>query len=202
MRIKKRLGEMLVEGGLLTDEQLHQAIANQKRTNLKLGQFLVREGIVSGSQIVDQISKQLKMKKYRPDRFPIDMDLAKYLPLDLAQKYQAVPLNKTRHLLTVAMTDPMDINALDNIEVYTNMEAETVICTDQEFNQLVASLYGTYSGIGGVLEDMEYERGDDNEKAIMTEEVEVGSLQDMAEEAPVVRTGQLDFVAGGPGRRQ
>ncbi|MFC1798551.1 GspE/PulE family protein [Thermodesulfobacteriota bacterium] len=187
MRIKKRLGEMLVEGGLMTEEQLSQAITNQKRTNLKLGQFLVREGIVSGAQIVEQISRQLKMKKYRPDRYPVDMELAKVVPVDMAQKSQMVPLKRNRHLLTVAMTDPMDINALDNIEVYTNMEVETVICTDQEMNQLIGSLYGTYSGIGGVLEDMEYERADETEKAVLSEEIEVGSLQDMAEEAPVVR---------------
>jgi len=187
MRIKKKLGEMLVEGGLLTDDQLNQAILSQRRTNLKLGQFLVREGIVSGSQIVEQISKQLKMKKYRPDRYPIDVELANIFPSELAQKYRAVPLVKSRHLLTVAMTDPMDINALDAIEVYTNMEVETVICTDQELNQMIGSLYGTYSGIGGVLEDLEYERADEAEKSVMTEEIEVGSLQDMAEEAPVVR---------------
>ena len=187
MRIKKKLGEMLVEGGLLTDDQLNQAIVNQRRTNLKLGQFLVREGVISGAQIVEHISKQLKMKKYRPDRYPLDMELAVFFPVDLAQKYRAVPLIKSRHLLTVAMTDPMDINALDAIEVYTNLEVETVICTDQELNQLIGSLYGTYSGIGGVLEDMEYERSDEAEKSLLTEEIEVGSLQDMAEEAPVVR---------------
>ncbi|MEW6673271.1 MAG: GspE/PulE family protein [Thermodesulfobacteriota bacterium] len=187
MRIKKKLGEMLIEGGLLTEEQLNHAIANQKRTNLKLGQFLVREGVLSGAQIVDQISKQLRVKKYTPDKYPVDMELSRVIPVDIAQKYQVVPLKKTRYLLTVAMTDPMDINALDAIEVYTNTEVETVICTDQEMNQLVGSLYGTYSGIGGVLEDMQYEKEEEAERALLTEDVEVGSLQDMAEEAPVVR---------------
>jgi type IV pilus assembly protein PilB len=88
------------------------------------------------------------------------------------------------------MTDPMDINALDTIEVFTNTEVEAVMCTDQQLSHLISSLYGTYSGIGGVLEDLEemqYEKAEDSEKALLTEDVEVGSLQDMAEEAPVVR---------------
>jgi len=187
LRIKKRLGEMLIEGGLLTEEQLNHAIANQKRTNLKLGQFLVREGVVSGAQVVDQISKQLRVKKYTPDSYPVDMELARVIPVEMAQRYQVVPLKKTRYLLTVATTDPMDINALDVIEIYTNTEVETVICTDQEMNQLIGSLYGTYSGIGGVLEDMQYEKEEEAERALLTEDVEVGSLQDMAAEAPVVR---------------
>jgi type IV pilus assembly protein PilB len=178
---------MLIEGGLLTEEQLNHAIANQKRSNLKLGQFLVREGIVSGSQIVDQTAKQLRVNKYTPDKYPVDMKLARVIPVDMAQKYQVVPLRKTRYLLTVAMTDPMDINTLDSIEAYTNTEVETVICTDQEMNQLIGSLYGTYSGIGGVLEEMQYEKEEEAERALLNEDVEVGSLQNMAEEAPVVR---------------
>lgn len=182
---------MLIEAGLLNQEQLKQAIVDHKRTNMKLGQYLVREGFVSGSQVSDIISKQLKIKKYIPDNYPIDIDLSKGLPLELAQKYQAAPLRKTNFLLTLAMTDPMDIQALDAIEVYTNMEVETVICTYQELNNLIGSLYGSYSGIDGVLEgmqEMQIERDDEGEEARPSMgDVEVSSLQDMAEEAPVVR---------------
>jgi type IV pilus assembly protein PilB len=190
LKERKKLGEMLIEAGLLTEDQLRQAVVDHKRSNVKLGQFLVREGIVSGPQIVDVLSKQLKMKKYRPDSYPVDVNLSKTIPLDFVQKFQIIPLSKTKFLLTIAMTDPMDINALDAVEVYTNMEVEPVICTDQEFNNLVNILYGTYSGIGGVLEDMDsmqYEKEGDTEKASLTEDVEVSSLHDMAEEAPVIR---------------
>ena len=182
---------MLIEACLLNEEQLKQAIVDHKRTNMKLGQYLVREGFVSGSQAADIISKQLKIKKYIPDNYPIDIDLSKALPLDLAQKYQAAPLRKSNFLLTLAMTDPMDIKALDAIEVYTNMEVETVICTYQELNNLIGSLYGSYSGIDGVLEgmqEMQIERDDEGEELRPSMgDVEVSSLQDMAEEAPVVR---------------
>ncbi len=182
-----KLGEMLIDSGLLTPEQLKQAVIAHKKSKVKLGQFLVREGILSGSQIVDVVSKQMKLDKYHPAKYPIDMNLSKVIPVDMAQKYQIVPLNKSRFLLTIAMTDPMDIEALDAIEVFTNTEVEAVICTDQELNHLISSLYGTYSGIGGVLEDMQYEKVDDSDKALLSEEIEMGSLQDMAEEAPVVR---------------
>jgi len=182
---------MLIEAGLLSEEQLKQAIIDHKRTNMKLGQYLVREGIVSGSQAADIISQQLKIKKYNPDDHPIDIELSKVIPLELAQKFQAAPLRKTKFLLTLAMTDPMDITALDSIEVYTNTEVEAVICTYQELNHLIGSLYGTYSGIDGVLEgmqEMQIERDDDEESSRPAiEDIEVSSLQDMAEEAPVIR---------------
>lgn len=181
---------MLVEAGLITEEQLKQAILDHKRSNLMLGQYLMREGIVSGGQIADCISRQLRIQKYYPDNFPIDIHLTNVLPLDQAQKYQAIPLVKTNYLLTVAMTDPTDINALDAIEVYTNMEVEPIICTYQEWNHLLGSLYGTYSTMGGVfegMEEMEIERTHDREKVRPEQDLEVKSLQDMAEEAPVIR---------------
>jgi type IV pilus assembly protein PilB len=190
VKIKKKLGEMLVEAGLLNDEQLKQAVSDHKRSDMKLGQFLVREGIVSGGQIADLISRQLKIPKYYPDNFPIDMGMIDILPVELAQKYQAVPVAKTNNLITLAMTDPTDINALDAIEVHTNMEVEPVICTYQEWNHLLGTLYGTYSTMGGMLEsmgDMEIERAEDGEKERSIEDLEVKSLHDMAEEAPVIR---------------
>jgi type IV pilus assembly protein PilB len=182
------LGEILVEGGLLTQEQLEKALPYQKKSNLKLGQFLVREGIVSESQIVDLVSSQLRLEKYRPDRFTVDVGLAQMLPPEIAHKNQAAPLKQSGLLLTVAMTDPLDINALDTIEVYTNCEVEAVICTEQHLNQLLTTIYGTFAGIGGVLEDMEeMEIDKSSEKTTTLDDVEVSSLQGMAEEAPVVR---------------
>jgi type IV pilus assembly protein PilB len=185
---RKKLGEILVEGGLLTQKQLEQALPFQKKSNLKLGQFLVREGIVSEVQIVDLVSNQLKLEKYRPDKHIIDMELARLIPADIAHKYGIAPLQKNGMLITVAMTDPLDINALDAIEVFTNCEVEAVICTEQQLNLLHTTLFGTYAGIGGVLEELEDVQIDKGpEKAAALEDVEVSSLQGMAEEAPVVR---------------
>ncbi len=190
MKNKKRLGEMLVEAGLMTDEQLKQAVLDHKRNNMKLGQFLVREGIVAGAQITDLISQQLKIQKYHPDNYPIDMGLTELIPAEMAQRLQAIPLSKTNYLLTLAMTDPTDINALDAVEVHTNMEVEPVICTYQEWNHLLGSLYGTYSSMGGMLEhmeEMEVNRTQNGERDNTSEDLEVKSLHDMAEEAPVIR---------------
>ncbi len=187
---KKKLGEMLFEAGYLAEDQLEKALIEHKKTNLKLGQYLVREGLVKGSQIADLISQQLKIQKYQPDKYPVDLELADILPIELAQKIHAAPLKKTQFLLTVAMPDPMDINSLDAIEAYTNLEVETVICTDQDLNSLINSIYGTYSGIGGVLEnmgDMKFERDDETEKALSTGDIDVGYVENMDDDAPVIR---------------
>ena len=189
MAVKKRLGEMLVESNLLTEEQLKQALAEQKKAGLKLGQYITRQGLLNENQIVDMLSLQLHIEKYHPDRYPINMDLSRLIPVEMAQKLQVAPLQKKGRLLTVAITDPLDINALDTIEITANSEVEPVVCTEREINQLISGLYGTQSGMGGLLENMEIESEADAEKSqeSVAEEIQVASLQDMAGEAPVIR---------------
>ena len=137
---------MLVDAGLLTEDQLKQALSDQKKTDLKLGQYLIQKGLVREDQIMDQVSRQLNIEKYIPERYPIDQDLVNLIPFDMAQKYQLVPLKKKRGLLTVAMADPMDINAIDSMEMLTNMEVTPVICSEKEINQLITLTYGTQAG--------------------------------------------------------
>lgn len=189
MKAQKKLGEILIEGGLLTQEQLRQALISKKNTQLKLGEFLVRQGILSESQLIDFLSEQLKIEKYHPEKYPLDLSLANIIPAEIAQKHHVVPLVRKANLLTIGVTDPLDIRALDTVEAVTNIEVEPVICADQQLNQLIGSLYGAYSDLDDVLEsiqqvkfgeaDIEVEKG--------SEDVQVSSLQDMAEEAPIVR---------------
>ena len=127
----------------------------------------------------------------------MDIDLIRYIPIDVAQKYQVAPLKKKGRLLTIAMVDPLDINALDFIEVMTNAEVEPVICSESEINQLINSMYGTQSDLGGIMENMEIESQPDvqsDEAPDNKEEVQVASLQDMAGEALVVRLTNSIFA--------
>ncbi len=191
--MKKKLGEMLVEAGLLTEEQMRMAIIEHRKADLKLGQYLIRNGILSEALIMDAVSKQLKVEKYQPSRYPIDVVLARLLPADVAQKYQIAPIERSGGLLRLAMTDPTDLQALDTAEVITNLEVEPVMVTEQQINAIISTLYGQYTRLGGVMDSMEemaYERGGEDEPAeapAAVEDVEVSSLKDMAEEAPVVR---------------
>ncbi|MDO9515288.1 MAG: ATPase, T2SS/T4P/T4SS family [Syntrophales bacterium] len=180
---------MLVGSGLLTEDKLQQALTGQKGTGLKIGQYLVREGMVREDQIIDQISEQLKIEKYNPTEYPIDQSLADMIPFNMAQKYQIVPLRKKMHLLTVAMADPMDINAIDSAEVLTNMEVMPLVCSEKEINQLITLTYGVRAGgLQQVLDGVEAVAFAVQEETSPEDtDIRVSSLQDMAEEAPVVR---------------
>jgi type IV pilus assembly protein PilB len=192
---RKKLGQMLNDENLLTEEQLSKALAEQQRAGLKLGQYLIRHGFVSEQQLVDVLGRQLKLRKYHPDIFPFNIELSKLIPIEYAQKYQIAPLVRKGRLLTIAITDPLDINALDVIEMLTNCEVEAVVCAERELNQLISSLYGIQSGLGGVLESIDIEaqpvkEKDEDEAA----DIQLASLQNMAGEAPIVRLANSIFA--------
>ncbi|MFU2208831.1 GspE/PulE family protein [Solidesulfovibrio sp. C21] len=186
-RKRLRLGEMLVSAGLVTEDQLRQALAAGKRAGLRLGQQLVREGTVKESDIVDLISRQMGLSKYTPERFPVDGSLAAIIPAEMALRARLVPLQKTGNLIQVAMPDPLDVSSIEDIEIYKNCEVEPVICTERELGHLTSAIYGMGLGLEGVLDSIESMRDDEKPAARTTEDVQVSSLEDMAGEAPVVR---------------
>ena len=187
MKKRKKLGEILTEAGLLTEDQLRKALLSQKKSGLRLGQYLVRQNLVQEDQLIDVLSRQLKIDRYSPDKYPIEPDLAELFPFDICQRNKVIPLRKKGKLLTVAMVDPMDINTLDALEFIASMEVEPVICSEREINQLVRLTYGVQSGFMEELEKMDDVEIDVEPGSEDEEEVKISSLQDQAAEPPIIR---------------
>ena len=185
MGAKSRLGEMLIEAGLLTEEALRKALQDQPKSPLKLGQLLARRGLVGEGDLAEIVSRQLNIERYHPDHYPIDLSLVQLIPIELAQQHQIAPIRKKGRLLTIATIDPLDIHTLDTIEMLTGCEVEPAVGTEREINQLISTLYGIQSTIGTALENLEIDtqRTEDPDQ----EDVQVASLQDLAAEAPVIR---------------
>lgn len=188
-RKRLRLGEMLIQAGLLQQDQLPQILKAQSQSSLRLGQFLVQKGYIEERQIVALISRQLNIPVYSPEKYPFDMDAAELLSPELAQKHNVVPIRRMGRVLTLAMTDPTDINALDAVEIASNMEVDPLICTEQELTELGLATYGSKLGmLSGVLEGIqddepeEHASGEDED-----DDIAVDSLESMATDAPVVK---------------
>ena len=193
MRSRKRMGEILVSEGILTEEMLAKVLSEQKKTNLKFGQYLIRQGIVRENDIITLLSKQLNIKKYQVQDYPLDLELVRYIPIDVAQKNQVVPLRLKGKLLEVGIEDPLEIKTLDYIEKLTNLEVEPVICSEMEINQLINSIYGVQSDLGDVMGSMEIESKSEEESDTQ-ESVQITSLQDQAGEALVLRLTNSIFA--------
>lgn len=188
-RERKRLGELLIEAGALTEAQLQTALSGQKKSGMKLGQYLIQAGILKENIIIDSVSRQLRIERYTPDKHPYEDRIDSFLPEELAQRHRLVPLSKRGHLLLIAMTDPMDINALDAVEIATNLEVEPVICSENDFELLFSAIYGRgeagkdlFGGITGDEDEITTQTGGEEK-----EDIAIDALQDQASQAPVIR---------------
>ena len=186
IKTRPKLGQMLVDAGLLKPDQLAQAVATCAAAGERLGEYLCSKGFVREDQVVELLGRQLRVTRYDPERYPIDMALAGLIPVDLAQRLKVVPLTRRNGMLELGMSDPTDLGALDAVEQLTRCEVMPVICTDREINQLTNSLYGSFAGIGDVAASAGA-AADAAGLPNMAEDVEVGSLKNMAEGAPVIR---------------
>ncbi len=185
---KPKLGKMLVDAGLLTQAQIDLAINREDARGMRLGEYLCSRGLVREDQLVDLLSRQLNVPRYVPEKYPISIELATLLPIEVAQRHSVVPLSREGSSLNLGMSDPTDINAFDTVEQMTQLEVVPVLCTDREINQLTNSMYGSFAGLGSVLQgNIETTGGKAEEIGNEVEEMDVGQLMNMAEGAPAVR---------------
>ncbi|MBU0465188.1 MAG: Flp pilus assembly complex ATPase component TadA [Proteobacteria bacterium] len=189
MAKRKRLGEMLIDAELINKTQLEKALSDARKSGFKLGQYLIKKAIVTEKAIVNAIAEQVKIKKFNPTDYSITSDLSKFMDIDTVNRFQAIPLEKKGGILAVAMVDPLDILAIDHIEILTDMEVIPVICTEQNFNDLLSTIFGAYAGKDGVMRQIQDIEEMDvvDEKDSYPDQVIESALQNMAEEAPVIR---------------
>lgn len=189
-QVRKRLGEILVDGGLLTEEQLIQALKEQRRTSLRLGEYLVRRGILTEEQIIQTVSKQQRVDLYDPSIHKPDSSLAVHIPAAVARKYQLAPLDRSGSILLVAMRDPLDLVGLDIVMEKSRLDPEPVICSERQLQHISQLVYGQAliedDGVFGEIDvddDAEAEAFKDASDTTLT----VDNLERIAEDAPVVR---------------
>ncbi|MGB9887034.1 MAG: type II secretion system ATPase GspE [Moorellales bacterium] len=140
--VRKRLGELLLEAGLITGEQLDKALAEQKRTGERLGKVLIRQGLVKEQDIINVLEFQLGIPQVRLAPGTLDRELARILPEPLARRYQAVPVRWEGGRLVVAMVDPLNVTAVDDLRLRTGREILPAIAPEADIERALAELYG------------------------------------------------------------
>src|SRR2546427_1062852 len=142
-----RIGELLLKEKLITPEQLQQALTQQKSNGGKLGYNLVKMGFVKDEQITALLSKQYGVPSINLAQFKIDPTIVKLVPTETARKYQIIPLSRSGSTLTIAMTDPTNVFAMDDIKFMTGYTVEPVVASETAITDAVEKYYP--SGKGG-----------------------------------------------------
>ena len=195
-----RLGELLLKEKRITPEQLQEVLNHQKTHGGKLGVNLVKLGFIKDEEITALLSKQYGVPSINLTKFEIDPTVLKLIPAETAQKYQIVPLSRAGATLTIAMTDPTNVFAMDDIKFMTGYNVEPVVASESAVNDAITRYYG----LGGkaaqpgssalevaskALEEMPVltDAAGDVEVLEEFEEISAEALARQGEEAPVIK---------------
>ena len=202
-----RIGELLLKEKRITPEQLQEALSYQKASGGKLGLNLVKLGFVRDEEITSLLSRQYGVPSINLGDFEIDQSVVKLIPADTAQKYQILPLSRAGATLTIAMTDPTNVFAMDDIKFMTGYNVEPVVASESALMEAIARYYNlsakALSGNNGngngngqpsaldfatqALQDLPLVDASEVEVLDELEEISVEALARQGEEAPVVR---------------
>ncbi|MGH9458903.1 MAG: type IV-A pilus assembly ATPase PilB [Thermoanaerobaculia bacterium] len=189
-----RLGELLIKANLITQDQLKEALKAQKELGgAKLGEALIKLGFVAEEDITDCLSQQFGVPSINLNHFEIDPSVIKLIPSDVARKYNILPVNKTGATITIAMADPTNVFAMDDIKFMTGYNVEPVVASEIGIKAAIDTYYGTASSIElkKVMEDLQSSESADLELLEDEEELDVAELAEASEEAPVVKLVNL-----------
>src|SRR5262245_15706771 len=196
-----RVGELLLKEKRITPEQLQQALAGQKANGGKLGYNLVKMGFVKDEEITALLSKQYGIPSINLAQFQIDPAVVKLVPAETAQKYQIIPLSRSGASLTIAMTDPTNVFAMDDIKFMTGYNVEPVVASETAVGDSITRYYAlakaaaASAGGGGTsalelaAKSMEEMSGSAEDVEVLDdlEEISAESLEKQSGEAPVIK---------------
>ncbi|CAM4433444.1 ATPase, T2SS/T4P/T4SS family [Paenibacillus phoenicis] len=178
--IKKRLGELLLESGIITEQQLQAALEEQQRTRKKLGDVLLAQGVLTEHQLIEVLEFQLGIPHVTLSRFQIDTKLSQVIPEQMARRYQVLPIRVDGRKLMVAMADPLDLFIIDDLRMSTGFTIEPAIISRGELQRGIARLYGLQDSMNEMIKDL----------GAGTAQIEVEDAVIQGEESPVVRLVQ------------
>jgi type IV pilus assembly protein PilB len=193
--VTRRLGDLLVAEGLITDEQLVKALAEQKGTTEKLGSILLKLNFIQEEQLIGFLSRQYGIPSITLSQLDIDADVLKLVPDTIAKKYEVLPIKRQGTQLTLAMADPTNVFALDDIAFMTNLQVTPVVASQAAIRKAIDRNYAQNEEVTDALTALSNEIG--NIEVVEDDtpsKVDVFELKESADEAPVVKLVNMVLV--------
>ncbi len=169
---RKRLGEMLLEESVVTEAQIEEALS-VKRTSEKLGDTLLRLGHLTEQQLIEALHHQLKIPVIQLYNYPVDVAVTKLISKDLAQRHTLVPVYREGNRLFIAMADPMDLIAIDDLRLQTGLMIEVGLATRDEIRRTILKYYDIDSSLRELLESDEMTISDTSRDTVTREDAPI-----------------------------
>jgi type IV pilus assembly protein PilB len=192
--MSQRLGDLLVKEKVITQEQLEQATKLQKDSHTRLASALVKMGFLSDEDVTNFLSRQYGVPAINLSYFEIDPAVVKLIPYETAKRYQILPLSRVGASLTIAMVDPTNVFAMDDIKFMTGFNIEPVVASESSIIEGIDKAYGTSkeAELEQVMQSMN-DAGEAADVEVQSEEqeLELKELEKAADEAPIVKLVNL-----------
>ena len=191
--MSQRLGDLLVKEKVITPEQLDQALKVQKESGTRLGSILVKLGFLSDEDVTNFLSRQYGVPAINLTFFEIDGTVVKLIPYETAKRYQILPLSRVGSSLTIAMVDPTNVFAMDDIKFMTGFNIEPVVASESSILEGIEKAYGQGSQQEDLESVMAAMGGEETDVELQAEAEEMGlsELEKAADEAPIVKLCNL-----------
>jgi type IV pilus assembly protein PilB len=192
--MSQRLGDLLVKEKVITQDQLEQATKLQKESHTRLASALVKLGFLSDEDVTNFLSRQYGVPAINLSYFEIDPAVVKLIPYETAKRYQILPLSRVGASLTIAMVDPTNVFAMDDIKFMTGFNIEPVVASESSIIEGIDKSYGTSkeAELEQVMQSMN-DMGESTDIELQAEEqeTELKELEKAADEAPIVKLVNL-----------
>ena len=180
-----KLGDILVREGLITQEQLRKALQEQKSSGMRLGYTLVKLGFIEETEVTKMLARQYRMPAVDLSRFEVDPKILKLIPPDIATKHTVLPLKREGRTLTVAIADPNNVAAIEDIKFITRCDVFPVIAGEYTLRNAIDRYYQQSDAqLQSLLKSVEDE---DALEVVEDQEDEDVKATDLADDAPVVK---------------
>lgn len=189
---RKRLGDLLVEANVLTEDQLQHALTI-KQPNERLGDVLIKEQLVTEQTLIEVLEFQLGIPHVNLGQFPIDSEIIQLVPKEIAKRYLLVPLRKEKNKLFVAMADPMDYFAIEELRMLTGFRIEPCIATKQDLNKTISKYYELQATMDAALSDLVGTTEEDNSDIVAEDSPIVVLVNQIINDAVVQGASDIHF---------
>ena len=191
--MSQRLGDLLVREKVINHDQLTQALRKQRETGGRLGSVLVKMGLLTDEEVTNFLSRQYGVPAINLQFFEIDPNVIKLIPQETARKHQILPLSRVGASLTIAMVDPTNVFAMDDIKFMTGFNIEPVVASETAIMERIEQAYAGPEAEQENLEDIISSMGEEAELELQAdaEELNASDLEKSAEEAPIVKLVNL-----------
>jgi len=179
------LGQILLEEKVITEDELNQALEQQKVTKKRLGAVIIDMGIVEEVDIMKALARRLKVDFLENPLFSIDLETVKLVPEQFARKYKIVPLNIREGHLNIVTNDPLNFACFEDISMITSMEVQTVLSTETEIDKCIDRVYSKRNA-DEIIEDIRSEYGEINIE-INPERDDQAAIVERVDSAPIVK---------------